>query len=117
MVRLPLALQNIIKKKAQKSENTKTYLLQIGRYPVLCEFLRDKSRTSFDQRPTDNQVRPLVANHLSKYLSNDAKIRMRVRDELREIHRSYLRTFMCDPHATSKFGYKTKQLTFKKSPM
>jgi hypothetical protein len=119
LARLPLVLQNIIQKKAEKNKNAKSYLLQIPRYPALCEFLRDKSRVSFDHRPSENQVRPLIANHLSQQLANDAKIRMRVRDELREIHRSYMRTFMTDPHsATTKSSVqKNKQLIMKKSPM
>jgi hypothetical protein len=119
MARLPLHLQNVIKNKATRNKNAKLYLLEIPRYPALCEFLRDKSRTSFDHRPSENQVRPLIANHLSKYLANDSKIRMRLRDELREIHRSYMRTFMDDPHTTGTKSsiQKNKQLTVKKSPV
>ncbi len=119
MARLPIVLQNVIQRKAEKNKNAKAYLLEIPRYPALCEFLRDKSSTSFDHRPSENQVRPLIANHISKNLANDSKIRMRLRDELREIHRSYMRTFMTDPHASgSKSSVpKTKQLTIKKSPM
>ncbi|CAF3782049.1 unnamed protein product [Rotaria socialis] len=116
---LPLALQDIIRKKAQKNKNAKIYLLHIPRYPALCEFLRDRSRTSFDHRPSENQVRPLIANHLSEQMANDAKIRMRLRDELREIHRSYMRTFMNDPHAnaTKISFHKHKRLNIKQSPM
>ncbi|CAF2854466.1 unnamed protein product [Rotaria sp. Silwood2] len=119
MARLPLTLQDIIRKKAKKNKNAKSYLLQISRYPALCEFLRDKSRTSFDHRPSENQVRPLIANHLSQHLANDAKIRMRLRDELREIHRSYMRTFMNDPHANgAKISFhRHKRLNLKKSPI
>jgi len=119
MARLPIALQNVIKNKATKNKNAKLYLLEIPRYPALCEFLRDKSSSSFDHRPSENQVRPLIANHLSKHLATDSKIRMRLRDELREIHRSYMRTFMNDPHATGTKSsiQKNKPLTVKKSPM
>lgn len=115
---LPRDLQEVIKKKATKNKNAKAYLLQIPRYPALCEFLRDKSRTSFDHRPSENQVRPLIANHISKNVVNDSKLRMRLRDELREIHRSYMRTFMNDPHATGQKSTisKPKLLSTKKSP-
>ncbi|CAF3061030.1 unnamed protein product [Rotaria sp. Silwood2] len=98
--RLPVTLQDIIRQKAKKNNNARSYLLQISRYPPLCEFLGDKSHTSFNRRPSATQVRPLIANHLSQHLANDAKIRMRLCDELREIHRSYLRTFMNDPHTS-----------------
>ncbi len=119
MARLPLALQNVIQKKAKKNRNAKAYLLDIPRYPALCQYLRDKSTSSFDRRPTEDQIRPLIKNHLSKYLVNDSKLRKRVRDELREIHRSYMRTFMNDPHTTAPKSYirKNKKLTVKKSPM
>jgi len=118
MARLPLPLQSIIRNKAKKNKNAKAYLLEVGRYPALCEFLRDKSRTSFDHRPSENEVQPLIENHLSKYLSNDKKLRMRVRDELREIHRSYLRIYITDPHSTgSKSSNHKNKLPVKKSPM
>jgi hypothetical protein len=117
MARLPLALQNVIQNKARRNKNAKAYLLEIPRYPALCEYLRDKSRTSFDHRPSEIQVRPLIENHISKNLANEAKIRMRLRDELREIHRSYLRTFMSDPHATGQKSTTQKpKLLIKKSP-
>jgi hypothetical protein len=118
MTRLPLALQSVIGRKAKKNKNAKAYLLEIPRYPALCEFLRDRSRTSFDHRPTENQVRPLIANHISKYSANDKKVRFRVRDELREIHRSFMRTFMNDPHASRlKSSIQKNKLPLKKSPM
>lgn len=118
MAHLPLTLQEIIRRKAKKNKGAKAYLLQIPRYPALCEFLRDKSRTSFDHRPSEAQVRPLISNHLSQQLANDSKIRMRLRDELREIHRSFMRTFMSDPHASgSKISLnKVKRLPVKTSP-
>ncbi|CAF1216457.1 unnamed protein product [Rotaria sp. Silwood1] len=97
---LPVTLQNIIRQKAKRNNNARSYLLQIPHYPALCEFLCDKSHTSFNRRPSGTQVRPLIENHLSEHLANDAKMRMRLCDELREIHRSYLRTFMNDPHTT-----------------
>jgi hypothetical protein len=115
MARLPIALQIVIKNKARRNKNAKLYLLQIPRYPALCEFLRDKSRTSFDHRPSEDQVRPLIEKHLSHHLANDSKMRMRLRDELREIHRSYMRTFMNDPHAATMKN--NKQINVKKSPM
>lgn len=119
MACLPIALQIVIRNKASKNKNAKAYLLEIARYPALCEYLRDRSATSFDHRPSEKQVRPLIENHLSKDAVLDAKVRMRLRDELREIHRSYLRTFMTDPHA---IGAKTMlnlkpRLPVKKSPM
>jgi len=118
MARLPLTLQNVIQNKATKNKNAKAYLLEIPRYPALCEFLRDRSRTSFDHRPSEDQVRPLIETHLSKYLANDKKTRMRLRDELREIHRSYMRTFMNDPHAVGqKLSNQKNKLSVKKSPM
>jgi len=117
MGRLPLVLRDIIRNKAKKNKNAKAYLLQIPRYPALCEFLRDKSRTSFDRRPNEDQVRPLIANHISQTLANDKTIRIRIREELREIHRSYLRTFMPDPHGHHKAVPKNTKLTVKKSPM
>ena len=119
MARLPLALQTVIRSKATKNKNAKAYLLEIPRYPALCEYLREKSRASFDRRPSEKQVRPLIENHLSKNSVLDAKVRMRLRDELREIHRSYLRTLMTDPHAVgakTMLNEKPKLLT-KKSPM
>jgi hypothetical protein len=117
--RLPIDLQNIIKRKAQKNKNAKLYLLQIPRFPALCEYLRDRSHTSFDHRPSEAQVRPLITQHISQHLANNSKIRMRLRDELREIHRSYMRTFMTDPHATGPKPsvVKNKQLIEKTSPM
>jgi len=118
MARLPLTLQDVIRNKAKKNKNAKAYLLEIPRYPALCEFLRDKSSTSFDHRPSENQIRPLVENHLSKYLAADKKIRIRVQYELREIHRSYMRTFMNDPHGTgTKSSIQKNKLSVKKSPM
>ncbi|CAF1595432.1 unnamed protein product [Rotaria sp. Silwood1] len=98
--RLPVILQAIIRQKAKKNNNAKSYLLQIPRYPALCEFLCDKSHTSFNRRPSGAQVRSLMVNHLSQHLANDAKMRMRLCDELREIHRSYMRTFMNNPHTS-----------------
>ncbi|CAF3907349.1 unnamed protein product [Rotaria sordida] len=97
---LPVILQNIIRQKAKKNNNAKSYLLQIPRYPALCEFLCDKSHTSFNRRPSGAQVRSLIVNHLSQHLANDVKMRMRLCDELREIHRSYMRTFMNNPHTS-----------------
>ncbi|CAF1196646.1 unnamed protein product [Rotaria sordida] len=97
---LPVILQDIIRQKAKKNNNARSYLLNIPLYPALCEFLCDKSYTSFNRRPSGTQIRPLIENHLSQNLANDAKIRMRLCDELREIHRSYMRTFMTDPHAS-----------------
>ena len=119
MARLPLALQKVIQRKAKKNKNAKSYLLQITHFPALCEFLRDKSHTSFDQRPSEHQVRLLIANHLSPHLANDKKTRVRVRDELREMHRSYMRTFMTDPHGSGlkPSVQKNKQINVKKSPM
>ena len=113
--RLPLTLQLVIQRKAKKSRNAKAYLLEIPRYPSLCDFLREKSRQSFDLRPTEEQVRPLIANHISPQLANVAKMRMRVRDELREIHRSYMRTFMVDPRSGQKSRLRVPSPT-KKSP-
>lgn len=115
---LPVPLREVIRRKARKNKNAKAYLLEIPRYPALCEFLRDKSRTSFDHRPSETQVRPLIANHLSNQLANNSKMRMRLRDELREIHRSYMRTFMNDPRAAGQKSsvQKTKTLSMKKSP-
>ncbi|CAF1435681.1 unnamed protein product [Adineta steineri] len=119
MAQLPVALQEVIRRKAARNKKDKFYLLHIPRYPALCEFLRDKSRTSFDHRPSDIQVRPLIANSISQHLANDSKARMRVRDELREIHRSYMRTFMTDPHvvAGKLTVSKSKQIPVKKSPV
>lgn len=117
--RLPLTLQLLIQRKAKKNRNAKAYLLEIPRYPLLCDFLRDKSRQSFYSRPTEEQVRPLIANHISPQLANDAKMRMRVRDELREIHRSYLRNFIVDPRTGQKARLQTasnQKLPTKKSP-
>ncbi|UJR23277.1 hypothetical protein I4U23_026294 [Adineta vaga] len=118
MNHLPLPLQQVIRRKAKRNKKDKSYLLQIPRYPALCEFLRDKSRTSFDHRPSEAQVRPLIANCFSQHLANDAKARMRVRDELREIHRSYMRTFMQDPRVAGakSSAQKNKQIPVKKSP-
>jgi hypothetical protein len=117
MARLPIALQNVIRNKV-KRKKSKAYLLQIPRYPALCEYLRDRSRASFDHRPSEVQVRPLIENHISKILVQDAKVRMRLRDELREIHRSYLRTFMYDPHSIGwKAATEKEKLPTKKSPM
>ena len=113
---LPIPLHNVIQRKAKNSKPEKTYLLHIPRYPDLCKFLRDKARSSFDQRPTEDQVRPLIAKHMSEQLALDKKIRQRVRDELREIHRSYMRTFMIDPHGTHKAGPKSQLLAAKQSP-
>lgn len=94
-------------------------MLQIPRYPALCEYLRDRSRTSFDHRPNEAQILPFITNHLSQMVAQDTKVRMRLRDELREIHRSYMRTFMNDPHASGSkaFSHKTKRLNLKKSPI
>jgi hypothetical protein len=120
MDRLPFTLQTIIQRKAKKNRNAKAYLLKIPCYPALCEYLREKCRMSFDYRPSEEQVRPLIANHISSALAGDSKIRMRVRDELREIHRSYLRTFMNDPHGGHKATLKVRcqpMLTLKKSPL
>ncbi|CAF0971319.1 unnamed protein product [Adineta steineri] len=119
MGQLPVALQEVIRRKAARNKKDKFYLLHIPRYPALCEFLRDKSRTSFDHRPSDIQVRPLIANSISQHLANDSKARMRVRDELREIHRSYMRTFMTDPHVVAGKSTvpKSKQIPVKKSPV
>lgn len=114
MSRLPLVLQNIIRRKARNRRNPKPYLLEIPRYPALCEYLRDKSTKSFDSRTTDVEIRPFVEQHISKILATDKKQRMRIRDELREIHRSYLRTFMNDPHKSTNPKAK---LPVKKSPM
>jgi hypothetical protein len=117
MARLPLVLRNVIQNKV-KRKKAKAYLLEIPRYPALCEYLRDRSSTSFDHRPSELQVRPLIENHISKNLVSDAKIRMRLRDELREIHRSYLRTFMIDPHSAGvKSTIQKAKLPVKKSPM
>lgn len=119
MACLPLALQIVIRNKASRKKNAKSYLLEIPRYPALCEYLRDRSAKSFDHRPSEKQVRPLIENHLNQDSILDAKIRMRLRDELREIHRSYLRTFMTDPHAIGSKNmpnYKPR-LPVKKSPM
>ena len=118
MARLPLALQNVIQRKARRNKNAKSYLLQIPRYPGLCEYLRDKSRTSFDHRPTESQVRPLIINHLGQQLASDRKVRMRIRDELRETHRSYMRTFMNDPHAViGRSAGQNGRRSIKKSPI
>ena len=57
-----------------------------------------------------------MAKHISQHLSRDKKARLRVRDELREIHRSYMRTFMIDPHGTHKAGPKSQLMTAKQSP-
>lgn len=119
MVRLPITLRDIIRRKAEKNKNAKAYLLQIPRYPALCEYLRDRNPKLFDHRPTELQVRPLIENHIGAQAVKDAKVRMRLRDELREIHRSYLRTVMTDPHGNnSKISiHKVKRLNIKKSPM
>ena len=114
MSRLPLALQTIIRRKARNRRNPKPYLLEIPRYPALCEYLRDKSIKSFDVRATDIEIRPFIEQHISKILALDSKQRMRIRDELREIHRSYLRTITSDPHRPTQ--HKAK-LPVKKSPM
>ena len=116
---LPRALQEVIRRKAERNIKDKSYLLQIPRYPALCEFLRDKSRTSFDHRPTEAQVRPLIANCFSQHFASDAKARMRVRDDLREVHRSYMRTFMQDPRVIGAKSsvQKAKHLVVKKSPV
>ncbi|CAF1179590.1 unnamed protein product [Adineta ricciae] len=115
---LPRALQEVIRRKAERNIKDKSYLLQIPRYPALCEFLRDKSRTSFDHRPTEAQVRPLIASCFSHHFASDAKARMRVRDDLREVHRSYMRTFMQDPRVVGakSSAQKAKHLVVKKSP-
>ena len=113
VVRLPLALQTIIKRKAEKSQGTKTYLLEIVRFPDICAYLQDRSRRSFDLRPSEDLVRPFVTKYVHPHGNTDGKFRMRIRDELREIHRSYLRTFMNDPHLTGSYGKKS----FRKSPL
>lgn len=118
MARLPVALQEVIRRKADRNKKGKSYLLRIPRYPALCQYLCDKSQTSFDLRPSEAQVRPLIATCLSAHLLNDAKSRMRIRDELREVHRSYMRTFMKDPRQASAkaSAERGKLLTTKKSP-
>lgn len=118
MGRLPLALRAIIQRKADKSRGAKAYLLELPRFPDLCEYLQDRSRRSFDLRPTEALVKPFVVKHVNPHGKTDGRFRMRMRDELREIHRSYLRTFMNDPHAVGSSGNKsTRKLPLKKSPL
>lgn len=115
---LPRALKLIIERKATKNDNAKGYLLEIPNYPSLCQFLREKSRTTFDQRPNEELLRPFIINQLGPNAAKDSKVRMRIRDEFREIHRSYLRTFMHDPHGIHKTNKNRSQplLPTKKSP-
>ena len=117
---LPLILKTIIERKATKNNNAKSYLLEISKYAGLCDFLLDRSRTSFDHRPTDDILRPFLVTQFGPNVAKDTKLRVRIRDELREIHRSYLRTFMHDPHGLNKSATKSKKnanLSMKKSPL
>jgi len=56
---------------------------------------------------------------MSRHFTYDTKLRMRIRDELRELHRTYMRTFMDDPrygNKTIKSKINSQHCTIKTSP-
>ena len=59
----PESLQSIIRTNVRTHQPRRNYLLRVGLYPTLCEFLCDRSPDSYYRRPSGLALREFIRTH------------------------------------------------------
>lgn len=107
--RLPESLQKIIRTKLQTHHRHRNYLLRIGLYPILCQYLSDGSPSSFYKVLKKPELKDFVQNQVYKTTKLRKKLYERIAEEMKEIHQNYLLQFMEKPAEEETIGQRKRK--------
>jgi len=107
--RLPESLQKVIRTKLQTHHRHRNYLLRIGLYPILCQYLSDCSPSSFYKVLTKPELKDFLQNQVYKTTKLRKKLYERVAEEMKEIHQNYLLQFMEKPVEEETIGQRKRK--------
>ena len=96
-IELPEELKILIRQQIEKDPSNNQYLLKLGSYPVVCRYLRNSLPDSFYSNLISQHLRPLIINEIPSERSEYSKTFLRVRQQLRELHQTYLLQFIDNP--------------------